>query len=77
MNTYCYGPDKVISSACTMELKFNTEIKPVVGGVRDYAQLENRPMINGVELLGNKTNEELLITAITNDEIEQLLKAFV
>ena len=31
------------------------------GGVSDYTQLSNLPSINGVELIGNKTSEELHI----------------
>lgn len=75
MNTYCYGPSKEISSPCKMELNFKTEIKPVIGGgTDDYAALSNKPRINGVELVGDKTNEELLITAIPNEILEQILK---
>lgn len=76
MDTYCSGPCTPPSCPEKMELTFHTEIKPVIGGVRDYNQLSNRPSINGVLLEGDKTNEELLITAITNSEIEELLKAF-
>lgn len=77
MNMYCYGQDTSAGSPCAMELKFDTEIKPVIGGgTNDYEALNNKPRINGVELFGDKTNEELLIAAISNEEIEQLLKAF-
>ena len=35
---------------------------PVQGGTTDYAEIENKPSINGVELNGNKTGEELDIS---------------
>lgn len=59
-----------------MKLKFNSDIKPVVGSGLDYANATNKPSINGVTLEGNKTNEELLIGALSNEEIEKLLTAF-
>lgn len=75
MDTYCYGPGHT-DPDCKIDLKFNTEIKPVVGGTRDYTKLENKPRVNGVELVGDKSDAELLILPISNAEIEQLLKAF-
>ena len=37
------------------------------GGTDDYRGLSNKPSINGVELFGNKTNEELHIPTDTNE----------
>lgn len=56
--------------------KFETSIKPVIniGGTSDYNDLSNRPSINGVELIGNKTNEQILIQPLTNEDIENLFK---
>ena len=61
-----------------MALQFKSEIRPVinVGGFNDYEQALNKPRINGVELVGNKTNEDLNISAISNGEIEDLLNSF-
>lgn len=59
-----------------MDLKFNSDIRPVIGSGLDYANATNKPQINGVTLEGNKTNEELDIKAISNSEIEELLKLF-
>lgn len=61
-----------------MALQFKSEIRPVinVGGSNDYEQALNKPRINGVELVGNKTNEDLNISAISNGEIEDLLNSF-
>ena len=39
----------------------------------DYATLLNLPQINGVELSGNKTFEDLGLTALTAAEVETIL----
>lgn len=76
MRTYCGCDNGPIGSDKKIELQWETEIVPVInlGGATNYNDLTNKPSINGVELVGNKTNEELLIAAISNEEIEQLLK---
>jgi hypothetical protein len=43
-------------------------------GTLNYNRLYNKPKINGVELSGNKTNEDIGIGAITNTELNDLLK---
>lgn len=56
-----------------------------VGGTNDYNELDNKPRINGVILKNDKTSEELGIqaagdyadSALTNSEIEELLRNFV
>lgn len=40
----------------------------------DYASLENKPQINSVELLGNKSFEDLGLISITNDEIANIFQ---
>ena len=61
-----------------MRASFDSQIVPVIGGAsNDYLALINKPSINGVLLEGNKTNEQLNISAIENSEIEKLLKSFV
>lgn len=70
MNTYC-GIDSGI------DLDISSEVKPVIGGVTDYNRLSNKPSINGIVLEGDKSNEEINIGAITNSEIEEILKQFV
>ena len=42
-------------------------------GTSDYEQLINKPKIEGEELLGNKTFEELNLNALTNLELEELI----
>lgn len=40
--------------------------------VRDYEVLENKPQIEGVTLIGDKSFEDLNLNHITNSEIEDL-----
>ena len=49
----------------------------VTGHASDYNQMHNRPAINGVELVGNKTNAEIYIGAMSNKEIEEIIKRSV
>lgn len=42
-------------------------------GTYDYEQLINRPSIETVELVGDKTFEALGMAALSNSEIEDLL----
>ncbi len=47
------------------------------GGTTDYEQLKNKPKINDVELVGNKTDKDLDIKggnpeAISDDEIDAI-----
>lgn len=58
-----------------MNLDFDSKIVPVIGSGFDYSNATNKPSINGVTLEGNKTNEEILIGALSNSEIDDLLKA--
>lgn len=50
-------------------------------GTDDYEELENKPQINDVELLGNKTSTELNLQekmdSLTNTDIEEILNNFV
>ena len=42
------------------------------GGTSDYNALTNKPQINGVELSGNKTSDDLGISGMTEEQEEQL-----
>lgn len=63
------------------EMDFDTSS----GGTSNYAYLTNKPKINNVELINNKTLEELGIQekgeypkeSLTNSDIEALLNNFV
>lgn len=43
------------------------------GGTTDYNQLTNKPSINGVELEGNKTSDQIDVTPESKVEGEQLI----
>lgn len=43
------------------------------GGTTDYNQLTNKPSINGVELEGNKTSDQIDVTPESRIEGEQLI----
>lgn len=45
--------------------------------VTDYTALTNKPRINGVELSGNKTAEELGITALTDEQVRTALNGYI
>ena len=44
------------------------------GGTDDYEKLKNKPQLNGVELLGNKSFTDIGLESISNQELESLLK---
>lgn len=48
--------------------------KVLTGGTSDYKKLKNKPSIEGVELIDDKTFEELGLKELTNFELENLLK---
>ena len=43
-------------------------------GIVDYSLVTNKPMLEGVELSGNRTLADLGFRAITDDEIEEILQ---
>lgn len=56
------------------KLRFDSDIRPVIGSGLDYENATNKPSINGVVLVGNKSNEDIDIRSLTNLEIEAILK---
>ena len=50
-----------------------TDIELETNGTNDYNDLVNKPSINGVELVGDKTTEELDILPLTNAEIDEFM----
>ena len=44
------------------------------GGTNDYEKLKNKPSINGVELVKNKSFSDLGMDIISNQELEDMLK---
>lgn len=41
----------------------------------DYEKLKNKPRINDVELIGNKTTADIGIGAMTNTEISKIVES--
>ena len=48
-----------------------------VEGTRDYNKLKNHPQINDIELIGNRTFEDLGADSLTNLEIETIINSVV
>lgn len=51
----------------------NSDIVPT-GTTTDYEKLNNKPKIEGVELVDNRSFEDLGMKSLTNSELENLLK---
>lgn len=64
-------PMEVSVSRQTVPMNVSGSVRPVIN--TDYEQLENKPQINGVELDGNKTFEELGEQTITNVELQDII----
>lgn len=47
------------------------------GGTADYPSLTNKPSINGVELNGDKTAEELGITGLTDEQVRTAVDDYI
>lgn len=58
------------------EEELNIKLKnDVVGtGISNYEELKNKPKINEIELIGNKSFEDLGLIPMSNTEIENLFK---
>ncbi len=53
----------MVTDGDSFVMEDNGETFAMIGnGTTDYTTLNNKPSINGVELVGNKTTEELGIT---------------
>lgn len=63
----------VVGSELSAEAKLSTEVKQ--NSVKDYNLLENKPSIEEVILIGNKTFRELGLRSATNLEIETILQS--
>lgn len=46
----------------------------ITGGTNDYEKLKNKPSINGIELVKNKSFSDLGMDIISNQELEDMLK---
>lgn len=59
----------------TSDGEIDTDIELSTNGTSDYNDLVNKPSINGVELVGDKTTEELNILPLTNAEIDEFMNS--
>ncbi len=57
-----------------VRMRVNESIRPGSGVSSDYEDLSNKPSIESVTLQGNKTFSDLGLEALTNEEIEALLR---
>lgn len=55
------------------EMNLNLEIPKVISGTSDYEKLKNKPQIESVELVGNKTFPELGISPLDADDLLEIL----
>ena len=77
---------KIVGTITSTERKLEGKTSPNRGTIEgevsipkpiaenNYSLLENKPQIEGIELVGNKTFEELTLISITNSEIENLAR---
>lgn len=59
----------------TSDGEIDTDIELSTGGTNDYNDLVNKPSIEGVELIGDKTLEELGVEALTPQEIDAIINS--
>jgi outer membrane cobalamin receptor len=59
----------------TSDGEIDTDIELSTSGTNDYNDLVNKPSINGVELVGDKTTEELDILPLTTAEIDEFMNS--
>ena len=68
------GTDQIIeiTESGDHEVEVEAEVS-VNGGSKDYDDLSHKPRIEGVELEGDKSFDDLNLNKISNSEIEELL----
>jgi len=59
----------------TSDGEIDTDIEISTCGTNDYNDLINKPSIEGVELVGDKTLEELGVEALTPQEIDAIINS--
>ncbi|MDD6530591.1 MAG: hypothetical protein PUF41_11500 [Prevotella copri] len=72
------GTSSMVVDMCDkMDINLGSEVKPIIGTANDYALSTNKPSINGVTLIGDKSNEDLKMGSMTNMDIENILNSFI
>lgn len=67
-------PGNTISGVLTVDrLEGTLTVPSSIGGVKDYEKLTNKPSIETVELIGDKSFEELGLEALSNSDLMELL----
>ena len=59
----------------TSDGEIDTDIELSTNGTNDYNDLINKPSIEGVELVGDKTLEELDVEPLTPQEIDAIINS--
>lgn len=72
MNGQRYDIDLNVSDVPNLNLNV-AETVNIIGGTTDYNDLNNKPQINSVELMGNKSFDDLGMSALSNMEIYNIL----
>lgn len=62
-----------INSETNVEVELENSDTVSTGMTTDYRKLKNKPKIEGVELVDNKTFEELGMSSLSNSELEKIL----
>lgn len=71
-------PSEIHIEVCDqMDINLGSDVKPVIGTAPDYELADNKPSINGVTLIGDKTNEDIHIGSLSNMDIENILNSFI
>ena len=72
------GHSEIRMDVCdNMKLDLGSDVKPIIGTSNDYLLSDNKPSINGVTLIGDKTNEDINIGSMSNMDIENILNSFI
>ena len=67
----------VFTDSTPLHIDLGSDVKPVIGTALDYELADNKPSINGVTLIGDKTNEDIHIGSLSNMDIENILNSFI
>ena len=62
-------------SICAFKQAYTRKRRWRGGGTSNYNSLANKPVVNGVTLIGNLSLEDLGIEEISNTEIEQIINS--
>lgn len=66
--------EEIVINESSVNEEVEIEDREIINlGTNDYKKLKNKPQIEGVELINNKSFEELGAKSLTNMEIERLI----